>query len=167
MGGGTFDWFVSDGGKTHVGRIGSTPKGMLECAKAALEAIDPELTSNPWMIERMDRALRDGADPIEFEYNQEALPKPIAALALKRARQVAHEALEKMQASVGAGFSDINYILVCGGGAVMIRRELDHFIEAPAKRRLIRMDASPVTVNVEGFHRAAEMLLATKIEQAA
>jgi PRTRC genetic system protein D len=56
MGGGTFDWFVSDGLMPNHERCGAAPIGALACAAAVCSQIHPELKDVPAIVERVDKA---------------------------------------------------------------------------------------------------------------
>lgn len=60
IGGGTLDWYVASKVKSSWSRSGAYPKAMLACSYAILDQIEPGLRDQFQIVERVDKAIRDG-----------------------------------------------------------------------------------------------------------
>lgn len=150
MGGGTFDWFVCQGMLPNHPRCGAAPIGMLACATAVCDNINPELKNDPQIIARVDAALRTEQPTVRITGRNEELAPHLPAVTA-----VLNDAVQQMLKSVGS-MHNIDTILVTGGGAGLLVKEVKRSL--PAYAHMVRVDADPVTSNVRGFHIIAELL---------
>jgi PRTRC genetic system protein D len=151
MGGGTFDWYVSDGLMANHERCGAAPIGALACAMAVCSQIHPELKDVPSIVDRVDKALRTGAETVSITGATHKMAAHWPAV-----RGVLHDALVQMHNSVGT-LRDIDSILLTGGGSKLLSKVIDD--ELPEFKHLIEMDLEPVYSNVRGFHVIAEAFI--------
>lgn len=149
MGGGTFDWFVSEGLDPNYSRCGAAPIGMLKCAAAVCDMINADWRHDPKVLAKVDLALRTNAPTMRITSREYEMIKYRPA-----AMAVVTEALDQMIKSVGS-LHNIDEILLTGGGAALL--------EVPTKHRLkdfahmVKVDPEPVYSNVRGFHMLAEL----------
>ncbi len=153
VGGGTLDWYLSEGTTPHWERSGAYPKAMLACAWAVADRINPRWRNQTTIIGRIDKAIRE-----EHEFfTVQAVQYPLAEYR-PAVEQVLDEALDQMVSSVGS-LNDVDHILFTGGGASVFQRHLHQ--RYPLLRKITRMDDDPVFSNVRGFQVVAENDLAS------
>lgn len=151
MGGGTFDWFVSNPDHTPIPRLcGATNVGTLKVATEVASMIKSSFKSNQFAIDAIDMALRTGSKQIEigssvYEVNDY----------WEKVCSTVMSAITKMMSSVKS-MDIIKHIIVSGGGALLVERVLRE--KMPELANLIRVDSDPVHANVKGFHQIGEFL---------
>lgn len=147
-GGGTLDWYLSRGQEPNWQRSGAYPKSMLACANAVADRINPNWKNQYEIMERIDRAIRDGKESFKVQgvdYRLEEYSQSIEA--------VLEEAVKYMFGVVGPTDS-LDNILLTGGGAKLFHRYLSaHY---PEFRNIMQLDENPVFSNVRGFQIAGE-----------
>jgi plasmid segregation protein ParM len=150
MGGGTFDWYMSDRMTPNFAKSSAIPKGMLACAIAVANQIDPQLANEPGVIDRIDTSLREGYPSVKIMGRDVPLESHIP-----KADAVAKEAIQEMLTKVGS-LNLVDRILLTGGGARMLKRAIDQAL--PHATYMLLMDDDPVMSNVKGFHRMSEIV---------
>lgn len=149
MGGGTFDWFVSNGMKPNHQRCGAAPIGALACAATICDQIHPELRHDAEIMARVDRALWDSTPTVKITGRDYTMADYMPAV-----KGVLHDAIEQMQKSVGS-LRNVDAILLTGGGAKLRNSVIVDML--PEVSHLIEIDKDPVSSNVRGFHMIAEI----------
>lgn len=142
-GGGTFDWFVSQGRRALWQRVGAYPKGMLACASAVIKLIEPEWLNDHSVVEKVDAAIRNGSET--FKIGQRIFE---TAKYRKTVDAVLEECITKMISSAGR-LDTMDHILVTGGGAKVFGDFLRK--QFPAIAGGVKIDADPIYSNVRGF----------------
>lgn len=150
MGGGTFDWFVADSMRPQIERCGDAPLGMLACASAVCDLINPTLRSNPDVMADIDRAMREDLETV-FVSGEE---RPMANL-WPAAEGIVRSAIVQMQKKVGK-LDGMRHILLTGGGAPLVKKFAAGTILGQFDK-VISIDIDPINANVRGFHCIAEM----------
>lgn len=150
MGGGTFDWFVTDSLRPQDERCGAAPMGVLACASAVCDKIDPKHKSNPDVMGDIDRAMREDL-PTVFVSGEEI---ELSGL-WPAAENILRSALDQMQKKVGK-LDGMKHILLTGGGAKLLEKFVPNSILSDLSKA-IQMDSDPISANVRGFHQISEM----------
>lgn len=149
MGGGTFDWFVSTGDyQPHYNLCGAVNMGTLNCAQTIAELINSSLVSNQTVLDRIDKALRIGADQFRLgtvTYSMANYWQPVADLITV--------SFNEMRTRIG-NFAQFNHVILTGGGAPLLQKTLRR--TNPELSSIIKMDTDPVYGNVKGFHQMSE-----------
>ena len=150
MGGGTFDWFLSEGLRPRTAACGAAEVGTIECAGAICDQLDPSYKSDPNILRRVDLAMREGHTCLELDGTTHAMvdlwPSADAVLL---------SAFEQMERKLGST-ATIQHVLPTGGGAALLGRVLPRRFPKLAGR--IEQDSDPIYSNVKGFHKLAERL---------
>lgn len=149
MGGGTFDWFVSEGMRPNLPRCGAAPIGMLKCATVACDMLNPRYRNDPKILARVDEALRNSAEFVRITGKDHPMEQFGNAIGT-----VLNEALDQMLKSVGS-LDNIDEILLTGGGARLLHTPLTTRLRDYA--HTIQVDPEPVYSNVRGFHTLGEV----------
>lgn len=144
MGGGTFDWFLSERLIPNFMLSGAIPRGMLACVEAVANQIDPKFRSEPRVMERIDTAMRENAPTVKIM--GEAIP---LAPHLTLADKLVQDSINQMLTRMGS-LGHIDHVLLTGGGAQMLMRGLEQNL--PKLMPIVHVDSDPVTSNVKGFH---------------
>lgn len=153
-GGGTLDWFVARGRQPNWQRSGAYPKSMLHCSYAVADAINPTWRDNFEIIERIDRAIREGAPSFKTAGHVYELSGYTTAI-----EAVVKEATDKMAAALGS-MDNLDRIIFTGGGAkVFFDYMAEHY---PVHKKIMHVDMDSVFANVKGFQLAGEFLTASK-----
>ncbi len=151
MGGGTFDWFASSSGlMPNPSRCGAAPTGMLACAGAACDVLDPDFRKNPNIVQRVDDAIRKDAQSVRIagkDYQMDVVQPAI--------NKVVGQSIDEMLRVVQR-LNDFDNIIVTGGGA----KRVHHMLASrfPKLKGVLHVDEDPVNSNVKGFHVLAETL---------
>lgn len=151
MGGGTFDWFISTKMVPNFGLSNSINKGTLESSAAVLEklvtqeSLDPVYKDNPSLLERVDQSMRNGSPTIGIMGRKLALEPH-----LPLADSVVKSALADMSTRLGTAMGSIEQVLLTGGGAPLVKRNIATAL--PAVAQMVQMDDEPVMSNVKGFY---------------
>lgn len=152
-GGGTLDWYLSEGTVPYWERSGAYPKAMLACAWAVADRINPRWRNQSAIIGRIDKAIREEHESFVVQGVQYRLAEHRPAV-----EQVLDEALDQMVSSVGS-LNDVDHILFTSGGASVFRSHLHK--RYPLLKKITRIDEDPVFSNVRGFQVVAENDLAS------
>lgn len=149
MGGGTFDWFVSTGDYSARYNIcGAVSVGTLNCAQTIAGLINPLFASNQTILDRIDKALRNGADEFRLgtvTYSIADYWQPVEGHITA--------SFEEMRRQIG-NFAQFNHVILTGGGAPLLQKTLRR--TNPELSSIIKMDTDPVYGNVKGFHQMSE-----------
>jgi len=156
-GGGTLDWFLASKQKANYQRSGAYPKGMLACAYAVADEVNPTWRHNLVVIERIDKAIRDGA----ATFRAEGVDYQLADF-MPRVNAVVGQSVNTMLAKLGSTV-DVDQILLTGGGAKVYRAFLA--AHRPNLEPMIRMGADPVFANVRGFQVYGEVQQTRSVRQ--
>ena len=154
MGGGTFDWFISTKMVPNFTLSGSIPKGTLSSSSAVLdklvsqEKLDPGYRDNPYLLERIDEAMRNGLPTVGIVGRKLALEPH-----LPLADSVIRSALTDMATRLGSAMGTIEHVLLTGGGAPLVNRNIKAVL--PIAADMLQMDDEPVMSNVKGFHHCS------------
>lgn len=143
MGGGTFDWFLSERMGSVIARSGSHGKGMLNCATDVCNRVAPDSVGNTAVLARFDEALRLGKPTVRVMGTELDITG-----ALSPATTIVMACLEQMQKSVG-DFGFIDRVILAGGGAPFVRRVWVQHL--PKLASLLEPEDDPVFSNVLGF----------------
>jgi plasmid segregation protein ParM len=148
-GGGTLDWFVSQGRVPNWARSGAYPKSMLACAYAVADQIDPDYKNQFEVIEIIDEAIRHRSESFKLagdEYQMSQFQSSIDA--------VLRESVDAMLSTIESTAA-VSTVLMTGGGAKVFQ----HFIAKhhPKLAKIMELDPDSVFSNVRGFQIAAEI----------
>jgi plasmid segregation protein ParM len=149
MGGGTFDWFVADGMRPNYLLSGAAPMGVLACASAICDKLDPNYKSDTAVMAKVDKALRERSPSVRItgqDLDMAAL-WPVAENVLK-------SAIDQMMKKVGS-LAGMDHILLTGGGAELLFRCVPSTLRR--YESIITVDSDPLYSNVRGFHLIAQM----------
>jgi plasmid segregation protein ParM len=146
----TFDWIVTQGLKLLDRRSNAVDRGMFDVVEAIAGSLADQLGTRlgAYDFERIDEALRKRAPP-KFFGKAISLDDYLIA-----GEKVAREAVGAMKQLVQDG-SDIDHILLAGGGAFFFRRE----IQRAYPKHQIQETAQPLYANVLGFQIAGQELV--------
>ena len=156
-GGGTLDWFLASKSKPNYQRSGAYPKGMLACAYAVADDINPSWRHNLVVIERIDKAIREGAET----FRAEGVDYQVADF-MPKVNAVIGQAVSTMLAKLGSTV-DVDQILLTGGGAKVYRAYLA--AHRPNLEPMIQMGGDPVFANVRGFQIYGEIQQTRTVRQ--
>lgn len=148
-GGGTLDWFLASTQKANYQRSGAYPKGMLACAYAVADDINPAWRHNLVVIERIDRAIREGA----AAFKASGVDYPLADF-MARVHAVIGQSVSTMLAKVGS-VADVDQILLTGGGAEVYRAYFT--AHRPNLEPMLQIGSDPLFANVRGFQIYGEI----------
>ena len=149
-GGGTLDWYVARGRLPNWQRSGAYPKSMLACAYAVADRINPNWRDNFEIIERIDKAIREGAPSFTTAGETYELAQYTSAI-----ESVLKESTDKMEAKLGS-LDNLDMILFTGGGAKVFH---DYMARRFGKlSKIMCIDEDPVFANVKGFQVAGEIM---------
>lgn len=148
-GGGTLDWFLASKKNANYQRSGAYPKGMLACAYAVADEINPAWRHNLIVIERIDKAIRDGA----AAFRAEGVDYPLADF-MPRVHAVVGQSVSMMMAKLGS-IADVDQIVLTGGGAKVYRAFFAAY--RPNLEPMLQIGADPVFANVRGFQIYGEI----------
>lgn len=115
-GGGTLDWFVSQGRVPNWARSGAYPKSMLACAYAVADQIDPDYKNQFEVIEIIDEAIRHRSESFKLagdEYQMSQFQSSIDA--------VLRESVDAMLSTIESTAA-VSTVLMTGGGAKVFPR---------------------------------------------
>lgn len=159
MGGGTFDWFTVRDDRVVLDLCGAHARGMLAAANAVADAIKPGLREDPFMIERIDHAIRERSPTVSVMGTARPLEphQPLVDALI-------NECLDRMIDSV-VSMGSMDQVIVTGGGARRVAEVLEK--RMPELKDMITVDEDPVFSNVRGFHLVAEMLNTRRAKVAA
>jgi plasmid segregation protein ParM len=146
-GGGTLDWYLTEGKTPYWERSGAYPKAMLACANAVADRIEPKWRNQAAIIDRIDRAIREkqASFTVQGQDFPMALHRPAVA-------QVLDESLDHMLAAVGS-VDDVDHLLFTGGGASVFCEHMQK--RYPHLKKISRIDSDPIFSNVRGFQVVA------------
>jgi plasmid segregation protein ParM len=150
---GTFDWFVSTGTVPIESRCGSFRNSVGAIVQAVATSLDPSLSENIRILQRIDDALRSKHPTVKFDGKECDLRKHIQI-----AENMARETVSAMLSSIG-NTQDIDNIILAGGGATYFKEAAEQMLG-----RSIITSANPVVSNVLGFQLAAERI-ASELQQ--
>lgn len=150
MGGGTFDWLLTDGLRPRPANSGAANLGTLECAGALCDQIDPALKSDPCALMLVDQALRVGSTVLTLEGTEYSVEELFPA-----AEAVLQSALEQMDRRLGST-STVQHVLLSGGGAPLLKRVLTK--RYPKLLGRLTLETDPVFSNVRGYFLLSERL---------
>ncbi|MGE3348569.1 MAG: ParM/StbA family protein [Ramlibacter sp.] len=151
-GGGTLDWYVSQGKVPNWERSGAYGKAMLACAYAVADKIQENWRDQFEIIDRIDTAIRQNLPSFRvggYEYELEGFRAAIEG--------VLEDSIDHLVTGV-RGFDNFDHILFTGGGARVYYDFLSK--RMPKLRPVMRLDEDPIFANVRGFQIGAELLLA-------
>ena len=148
MGGGTFDWFVSEGLRPTVAACGAAEYGALSAAAAMCDVLDASYKANPKIMKLMDVAMREDAPTIELRGEQHEMSKLWGA-----AEAVVMSGLSQMDNQVG-NTDSVKHVWLTGGGAFLLAKYMPK--KFPHLTSRIQIDTDPVYSNVKGFHMLAQ-----------
>lgn len=143
LGGGTFDWYLSEAMVPNIARSGSYNRGMLNAATEACKIISPQSVSDVGFLGRIDAALRLGQTEVKITGRMVPMGAAVAA-----AHKVVDEALGQMVISVGS-INTLDRVLLAGGGAPLLKARLAKVL--PGLSGVATMGREPVYANVRGF----------------
>ncbi|MBX3610756.1 MAG: hypothetical protein KF871_12750 [Hydrogenophaga sp.] len=149
VGGGTLDWFVAKDLQPNWIRSGAHKRSMLDCCYAIADKNNPAWKEQPDIIERIDTALRTGADTFEVQSETFRMVEYRDVV-----NAVLAESVNKMLASVGMT-DNLNLVLVTGGGANLFANYLCE--KHPEFQGVLRVDPDGLYANVKGFHLMGEI----------
>lgn len=151
MGGGTFDWFVSEGNFQPLYELCDAANiGTLNIASHVADLIHRNLKSNQRALEDIDKALRTGAEFIEIGPNSYRVSDYWPDVC-----RLVMQAMGSLTNTVGNTMHTIKHVVLSGGGAALLQRVLQE--KNPELAKLVRVDVDPVYANVRGFHMIAEI----------
>lgn len=139
----TLDWIVASGAKPNGSRSGSFQGGVSSILAAIQKMLARDGIPHDDMW-RLNEGLRTGSFRI---YGKPVDLRPY----LVEAQPVIIEAVDMMLSTIGS-LSDIDRVLLVGGGASLYRPA----IEARANGLEVIQDTAPEFANVRGFQRLAE-----------
>lgn len=147
-GGGTLDWFMSNGEEPAFKRSGAYPKAMLHCAYAVADSISAEWRYQVPIMTIIDEALRARAPTFTVGTRTYEMAdfRPAVDAVLREAVKVMTERTGPLDA--------VRRILLTGGGAGVLREFLARAM--PELEAAIELEDEPVFSNVRGFHAAGE-----------
>lgn len=150
MGGGTFDWLLSEGMRPRIAKSDAAEQGALACAAAICDVIDPSFKSDPNIIKRVDTVMREGAEFLDLDGERHEMAKlwPAADSLIKGA-------LDQMDMKLGST-ATIQHVWLTGGGAHLLARCIAS--KFPKLKSRIHEDTDPVYSNVKGFHILGQRL---------
>lgn len=148
-GGGTLDWFVSENLQPNWTRSGAHSRSVLSCCYAVADGINPDWKNNYEVINRIDEALRTGADSF-----MAGGAKHMMAHHRSSIEAVLRESVNIMMASVKQT-DDLDHIFLTGGGAGLFGAFLTE--NYPKLAPLLREDPDCLYSNVKGFHLMGEI----------
>jgi len=122
---------------------------MLACAYAVADEVNPSWRHNLVVIERIDKAIRDGA----ATFRAEGVDYQLAGF-MSRVNAVVGQSVSTMLAKVGS-IADVDQILLTGGGAKVYRAYFA--AHRPNLEPRLHMGADPVFANVRGFQVYGEV----------
>jgi plasmid segregation protein ParM len=149
-GGGTLDWFLSNGRQPNWQRSGAYSKSMLACATAVCDRINPDLKNQFEIVERIDEAIRTKAE--SFKIGPKTYPLKDY---WQTVESILDESIRYMLGVVGAT-ENLDRVLLTGGGATVFYDHMQRYY--PKLAELVSMDDDPVFSNVKGFQVISEML---------
>lgn len=151
MGGGTFDWFVSEGNFQPLYELSDAANiGTLNVASHVADMIRRNLKTNQRALDDIDKALRTGVHSIEIGQNTYNVSDYWPDVC-----RVVMNAMGSLNNSVGNTMHTIKHVVLSGGGAALLHRVL--LDKDPALAKLVHIDSDPVYANVRGFHLMAEI----------
>ncbi len=95
-GGGTLDWYLSEGTVPYWERSGAYPKAMLACAYAVADRINPRWRNQAAIIDRIDQAIRDQKPSFSVQGQEYPMTEYRRAV-----DQILDEAIDQMLTTVG------------------------------------------------------------------
>lgn len=154
-GGGNLGWFMSCGHHPNWQRSGAYSKSMLACSYAVADGIDSNWRDNFEIIDRIDTAIRTGAD--SFKAGGKTYPLADHACAIEA---VLTESVDQLIFKTEK-LEDLDAILFTGGGAAVFYDYMKR--KFPEHASVMHMEADPVFANVKGFQIAGEYLTAASM----
>ena len=152
VGGGTFDWYYFEDGNVHLPKSGALSQGMLACAFAICDALEPGLRNNPAMVKRVDHALQTNQKTIRMDGQDVSIEEHMHLVDAILGGAISL-ALEKV-----GHISNIDHFILSGGGGGVLASTLKR-THPKVANRLFVTDEDPYFANVKGFFMQAEMLL--------
>lgn len=149
-GGGTLDWFMSNGEQPAWKRSGAYPKSMLHCAYAVADSINSGWRHQVEIVEAIDQALRTNSLTFAVGPHSFEVAKYRSAV-----DAVLGEAVRVMTARTGP-LDAVRRILLTGGGAGVLREYLLRTM--PELEPAMEVEEDAVYSNVRGFHAAGEII---------
>lgn len=150
-GGGTLDWFLTNGRQPNWQRSGAYSKSMLACATAVCDRINPDWKFQFEIVERIDDAIRFKAESFKVGPDTYFLKDYWQTV-----ESVLDESIRYMLGVVGAT-DNLDRILLTGGGAAVYYDHMKRHY--PKLAALVHMDSDPVYSNVRGFQLVSDMLV--------
>ncbi len=150
LGGGTFDWFISDCMKPNYLLCGAAPVGALACVTAVCDLLHPRYKSDPTVLNKVDIALRENAEFVLIAGTEHPLKDLWPTV-----RSVVKEGLEQMLIKVGS-LDGMDRILLTGGGAKLLEQSAISVLSE--YKQMMVIDTDPVSSNARGFHLIAQMV---------
>lgn len=153
-GGGTLDWFVTNGKKANWQMSGAHSKSMLACAYEVANSIKKGYSDNFDIVSRIDKALRTDAEHFTIAGKNYLVADHVGTV-----ESVLAESIEKMDLGVGI-MDSMNLILFTGGGAKLFHR---YFLKKYKDLEdIVRLDEDLVFSNVRGFQVFGEIYQSRK-----
>ncbi len=150
VGYGTMLWLVSSGYQPQPGRSEGNKGGVSSILKVVAKALDPTVSNDPRILDRIDTSLRTGK-PLIINGTEVDLNR-CKAIAHSQAQQHLHDLLE----TIGT-HKDLDNIFLAGGGAHLYRP----LLATAFKGRLIREQTNePQMANLKGYQNLVERMLA-------
>lgn len=139
----TFDWLVAEGLKPIEARSGAVSRGMHDVLRVFAEDIGKARHTEFTDYERIDRALREGHQPMVFQEAYDLAPH------MAKARKIAEAAVTAMKRVVQDG-NDIDNVILAGGAMFFYRP----VIQTAFARHKLHAVKDTLYANVIGFQWA-------------
>lgn len=149
-GGGTLDWYVSQGKVPNWERSGAYGKAMLACAYAVADKIQQGWRDQFEIVDRIDAAIRQDLSSFRVGGYEHRLADFRPAI-----EAVLQDSVDQLTTIVGT-FDNFDHILFTGGGARVYYEFLSR--RMPKLKPVMRLDDNPIFSNVRGFQIGAELL---------
>ncbi len=150
VGYGTMLWMVSSGFRPQTGRSEGNNGGVASILKAVAKMLDPSVSSDPRVLDRIDVSLRTGKPLI---LNGEEVDMQQCR---ERASAQAQLQLNELVETIGT-HKDLDNIFLAGGGAHLYAP----LLAAAFKGRKIRVQTNePQMANLKGYQHLVERTLA-------
>lgn len=150
IGGGTFDWFLTNEKKAIRARSDGLQKGMLTCVNLICDSIKKGIKDDPIVIKRIDDALRNNKETVLIggtKYDMRGFDKYIVP--------VMDECLNAMHNNV-LSLDSVDLIIFTGGGARFLHQAA--IKRWPEFEKNMLVDTNPVFSNVRGFYILGEVI---------
>lgn len=150
VGYGTMLWIVSSGFRPQTGRSDGNNGGASSILKAVAKMLDPQMSSDPRVLDRIDVSLRTNT-PLILNGAEVDLQR-----CRERATSQAHAQLSELIETIGT-YKDLDNIFLAGGGAHLYAP----LLATEFKGRTIRVQTKePQMANLKGYQHLVERQLA-------